>query len=98
MTAKRNDEGFLEEVRQGLGTKSFRIALMAAFLSQTPLADGVWKTIGMKSLSTQINELADKAKTIEDDVKQIHEHVEALDKKITEDNKAAIKFREQLTK
>lgn len=81
MTVKRNNDGDLEILKQGLGTSSFRFILLAVFISQTPIADDMWKTIGMKSLATQIAELATKINVVEKDIKGVHEHVATIDQR-----------------
>lgn len=95
MTVKRNDDGVLELVKSGMGSNTFRVALIAAFVSQTPLADGVWKTFGMKSLSVQMGELNTKADSVvnqvnniqqevsvvKSDFRQVHTHLETMEQK-----------------
>lgn len=78
MTAKRNADGVLEIVKQGFGTQTFRVALLAALVSQTPIADGVWSTFGMESLSVRIARMTETVKTATDEVTNVKSDINLI--------------------
>lgn len=49
MTARRKDDGELEMVSWGNGTKAYRLVLLGAVLAATPIGQNILNSVGIKT-------------------------------------------------
>lgn len=77
MTAKRNNDGDLEEVKIGGKTFSYRTILLLLVASATPMADPVFKAFGIAKPEIRLESRFDAA---EAKIEDIHADVLKLSK------------------
>lgn len=79
MTARRKEPGDLEIVQFGLGTKSFRVALLILVVSMHPLGRQMLATFGFEFPDQRkLTVATEESKTVTSDIKVLKDDVKEL--------------------
>lgn len=83
MTARRKDNGDLEEVNWGGKTITYRTILFAAIISATPLGEPFWKVLGLPSAPTaNAVEIERRVSVVERKVDTVEQKVQSVERKV----------------